>query len=69
MMRLFAQLVAHVNVRGGYKGMQAAMRIVPDSLPGAVDVFGQGPAQGRHLTVLHGAGDIADGFEISNRNV
>ena len=63
-LRVLAQLVLHVQGRGGEEGMDAGIPGVLHGLPAAVDVAVHAAAQARHLDGFRLPGDTLHGLEI-----
>ncbi|KAF5036469.1 hypothetical protein DSECCO2_574740 [anaerobic digester metagenome] len=64
--RGLAELVLHVQGRGGEEGVDALAFGVFDRLVASVDVRGQRPTQGRDHGFFHGFGDGGHGFEVAD---
>ena len=60
-----AQLVFHVDGRGGDEGVNARMAGELHGFPGAVDVLGVGAGKTGDLRVLHVLGNGLHGFEVA----
>ena len=65
LIRAFAQLVLHVNGRGGQKGVYARASGVTDGLPGAIDVGLHAPGQPGDFGLSDQSGDGLHGLEVA----
>jgi len=61
--RAHFQLVLHMQGRCGDEQMDARVRGMLNSIPGAVDILVSGAGEGSDGTIFHSPGDFRNGFE------